>query len=94
MKILISGGGIAGLCHAYWLHAFGFKPTVIEKWPSLRNHGYMMDYFGSGHDVGTAMGINKDLKKADHNFREIIFTDKKGKRRRGGRCHEDEEPSK
>jgi len=28
-RVLISGAGITGLTLAYWLHRFGFAPTVV-----------------------------------------------------------------
>ena len=31
MRVLISGGGIAGLTLAYWLHWYGFEPTPPIK---------------------------------------------------------------
>ena len=35
MRMLISGGGVAGLTLAYWLHRYGFEPVVIEKTPQV-----------------------------------------------------------
>ncbi len=79
MKILISGAGITGLTLAYWLKKFGHEPELIEIWPELRNQGYMMDFFGSGYDVGEAMGLLEALKKVDktHGFKDLIFANAK-----------------
>ena len=41
--VLISGGGIAGLTLAYWLHHHGLQPTIVELAPHLRPEGYAID---------------------------------------------------
>ncbi len=70
MKILISGGGLAGLTLAYWLHQYGMTPVVIEQSDGLRHDGYGIDFFGSGYDVAEKMGLIEQLKtqqiKADY----------------------------
>ena len=35
-RVLISGASVAGPVLAYWLHRFGFRPTVIERVAELR----------------------------------------------------------
>lgn len=57
MRILISGGGIAGLTTAYWLHRQGYTPVVIEKAADLRRDGYGVDFYATGYDVAERMGI-------------------------------------
>ncbi|MBP1929193.1 2-polyprenyl-6-methoxyphenol hydroxylase-like FAD-dependent oxidoreductase [Methanolinea mesophila] len=52
-SVLISGGGIAGLTLAILLRESGWTPLVIEKGPSLRTEGYIMDFFGTGWDVAS-----------------------------------------
>ncbi len=37
--VLVSGAGIAGSTLAYWLKAAGFRPTLIERAPTLRTGG-------------------------------------------------------
>jgi 2-polyprenyl-6-methoxyphenol hydroxylase-like FAD-dependent oxidoreductase len=39
--VLISGAGISGPTLAFWLHAAGFKPTLIEHAPALRSTGFL-----------------------------------------------------
>jgi 2-polyprenyl-6-methoxyphenol hydroxylase-like FAD-dependent oxidoreductase len=63
MKILISGAGIAGLTLSFWLRLDGHDLTVVEKAPSLRDEGHMIDFFGSGYDVS-------ELKKNNKRFRQ------------------------
>lgn len=79
MKILISGGGIAGLTLAFWLHRLGFKPVVIEKAPKLRTEGYMIDFFGSGWDVAERMGLSEELHKERYRLNFFTFVDQHGK---------------
>jgi 2-polyprenyl-6-methoxyphenol hydroxylase-like FAD-dependent oxidoreductase len=62
MRILISGGGLAGLTLAYWLHQYGFSPVVIEQSSGLRRDGYGVDFFGSGYDVAERMGLIEQLQ--------------------------------
>ncbi len=57
MRVLISGGGIAGLTLAYWLHRYGFEPVVIEQAGAIRRDGYAIDFFGTGYDVAERMGL-------------------------------------
>ncbi|MCK5829341.1 MAG: FAD-dependent monooxygenase [Methylococcales bacterium] len=65
-KILISGAGIGSLTLAYFLKKEGFEPVIIEKSASLRDGGYMIDFFSSGIYVAEQMGIIDDLKRKDH----------------------------
>lgn len=57
MRILVSGGGLAGLTAAYWLQKQGHEPVVVENAPTLRDDGYGLDFFGAGYDVAERMGI-------------------------------------
>ena len=57
MKVLISGAGIAGPTLAYWLAHYGFEPTIVEKAPTLRTGGYIIDFWGAGFDVADRMGL-------------------------------------
>ena len=40
MRVLISGGGIAGLTLAYWLRQYDIPSVVIEQAKGLRRDGY------------------------------------------------------
>ena len=60
-NILISGAGIAGTALAFWLKKYGFKPTIIEIAPKLREGGYAIDFMGAGYDVAVKMGIADNL---------------------------------
>lgn len=77
--VLISGGGIAGLTLAYWLHHHGLKPTIIEQAPKLRPEGYAIDFAGSGWDVAERMQIIPELRQGQITAPYFIFKDGVGR---------------
>ena len=74
-RILISGGGIAGLTLAIELKRHGFDPLVIEREPGLRREGYMMDFFGTGWDVAERMGLTQALRNVRYPIDTLEFVD-------------------
>jgi 2-polyprenyl-6-methoxyphenol hydroxylase-like FAD-dependent oxidoreductase len=82
-RILISGAGIAGLTLAYWLKRYGFEPTIVEKAPTLRAGGYMIDFWGLGFDVAEKMGLLQKLGEAHYDIPELDYVDQHGKRKGG-----------
>lgn len=79
-RILISGAGVGGLTLGYFLHQKGFQPVIIERSASIRDGGYMIDFFSSGISVAEKMNIIEDLKAKDHKSNIIIQQDEKGKK--------------
>lgn len=79
-RVLISGGGIAGLTLAYFLKENGFEPVVVEKANSLRDGGYMIDFFSSGVYVIEQMGLLEILKERDHGSSIVKQYTDKGKK--------------
>jgi 2-polyprenyl-6-methoxyphenol hydroxylase-like FAD-dependent oxidoreductase len=77
-RILISGGGIAGLTLAIALKRHGFDRLVIEREPGLRREGYMMDFFGSGWDVAERMGLLPALREIRYPIDTLEFVDRAG----------------
>ncbi|MEU4191276.1 FAD-dependent monooxygenase [Kribbella sp. NPDC026611] len=61
MKVLISGGGIAGPAVAFWLRRFGFEPTVVEIAPGPRPGGQTVDLRGVSPTVAERMGIMPEV---------------------------------
>jgi len=57
MKVLISGGGIAGPTLAYWLQKSGHEVLLVEHSPRLRSGGYVIDFWGVGYDIAEKMGL-------------------------------------
>ncbi len=78
-RILISGGGIAGLTFAIELKRRGFEPLVIEREESLRREGYMMDFFGTGWDVAERMDLIEQLRAIRYPIDFLEFVDTDGK---------------
>lgn len=78
LKILISGGGIAGFTLAYWLHQQGHQPIVVEQAEALRTGGYMIDFSGTGWDVIEKMGLVSALRQKAHDFPYLIFENGQG----------------
>ncbi len=77
-RILISGGGIAGLTFAIELKRHGFDPLVIEREPAMRREGYMMDFFGTGWDVAARMGLIERLRAVRYPIDNLEFVDATG----------------
>lgn len=77
-KILISGGGIAGLTLGILLKERGYHPCVIEREPEIRTEGYMMDFFGTGWDVAERMGIVDALREIRYPIDALEFVDRHG----------------
>src|SRR4051794_20709187 len=77
--IMISGAGIAGLTLAYWLHHYGFEPTIVEQAPRLRPEGYAIDFGGSGWDVAERMELLPALRRLQSTVPFFIFKDGTGR---------------
>ncbi|WP_127127321.1 FAD-dependent monooxygenase [Georgenia sp. SYP-B2076] len=65
-RVLISGASVAGPVLAYWLHRFGFRPTVVERTAELRagGGGHAVDLFGPALDVMDWMGVGDQVERA------------------------------
>jgi 2-polyprenyl-6-methoxyphenol hydroxylase-like FAD-dependent oxidoreductase len=74
-EVLISGASIAGPTLAYWLHRYGFKPTVVERTPALRSGwgGHAVDLFGPAVDVAEWMGLLPEVMHARTMTERITF---------------------
>jgi 2-polyprenyl-6-methoxyphenol hydroxylase-like FAD-dependent oxidoreductase len=73
MKVLVSGGGIAGLTVSLRLLSGGHDLLVVEKAPSLRDEGYMLDFYGPGYDAGERMGLLPGLAGIHHPIGRLAF---------------------
>ena len=78
MKVLIAG--IAGPTLAYWLLRAGHQPTLVDRAPSLRRGGYLIDFWGAGFDVAERMGITSELNRRGYRLREARAVTKGGRR--------------
>ncbi|MFI2230345.1 FAD-dependent monooxygenase [Nocardia testacea] len=79
-NILISGAGIAGPALAFWLHRYGFHPTVVERAPTPRSGGHPVDIRGTARDVAQRMGIVDRVRAANTGARGMAFVDAAGRR--------------
>jgi 2-polyprenyl-6-methoxyphenol hydroxylase-like FAD-dependent oxidoreductase len=83
MKVLISGGGIAGPTLAYWLQKSGHEVLLVEESPQLRSGGYVIDFWGVGYDIAEKMGLIPRIRELGYQVGEVRFVDRHG-RKRGG----------
>lgn len=74
-KILISGAGIAGPCLAYWLKLYGFRPTIVERSPKIREGGYAIDVRGAGAEVAKLMGLWARIEEKDTKLSALALMD-------------------
>ncbi|MBA2287673.1 MAG: FAD-dependent monooxygenase [Ktedonobacteraceae bacterium] len=79
MRVLISGGGIAGLTLAYWLQKLAISSVVIEQANTIRRDGYAIDFFGTGYDVASRMGLIDQLRSRQIPFEALVYVNKDGK---------------
>ena len=79
MRVLISGGGIAGLTLAYWLHQYAIPAVVIEQAQAMRRDGYEIEFVGTGYDVASRMGLIDRLAARQTPIEEQAFVNKDGK---------------
>ena len=79
MRVLISGGGIAGFTVAYWLRRYGFTPAIVERAPSLLTGGYKIDVRGTALQVLRRMGIHDAVVAASTDMQDAFLVDKNEK---------------
>ena len=80
-RVLISGASVAGPVLAYWLHRFGFRPTVIERVAELRvgGGGHAVDLFGPVVELMDWMGVLPEVEQA-RTQTEVIALVRPGRR--------------
>ncbi|HEY4326698.1 MAG TPA: FAD-dependent monooxygenase [Mucilaginibacter sp.] len=79
-RVLISGASIAGPALAFWLHRYGFKPTIIERAPGIRPGGYAVDFRGTAMQVLVRMDIVDEIKKFETRAGKIMIVDENNKK--------------
>jgi 2-polyprenyl-6-methoxyphenol hydroxylase-like FAD-dependent oxidoreductase len=77
--ILISGAGLAGPALAYWLHRYGFRPTVVERAPALRDGGYKVDVRGAATEVLRRMELLNTVRAATTDMRHVTYMSDRGR---------------
>ncbi|POR34343.1 Uncharacterized protein TPAR_05484 [Tolypocladium paradoxum] len=81
LRVLISGGGIAGPALAFWLTRLGCCCTILERFPSLRTNGQQIDIREQGIDVAKRMGLLEEIRKLIIDEKGLQFVDAKGKQK-------------
>ncbi|MGW0227346.1 FAD-dependent monooxygenase [Actinopolymorpha singaporensis] len=78
--VLISGAGVAGPALAFWLARYGFRPTIVERAPALREGGYAVDFRGEAHlSVLERMGILADVRAAQTHMGAMAYVNDAGR---------------
>ncbi|PJM97169.1 FAD-dependent monooxygenase [Streptomyces sp. CB01373] len=79
-NVLVSGASIAGPALAYWLGHHGFRPTVVELAPALRQGGHAVDFRGETHlTVLERMGLITELRGVQTGGSPMRFVDELGR---------------
>ncbi|KAF5564512.1 2-polyprenyl-6-methoxyphenol hydroxylase [Fusarium phyllophilum] len=81
LRILISGGGIAGPSAAFWLSRLGHSCTVIERFSSLRTGGQQIDIRGQGIEAAKRMGILEEIRNKAVDEDGLQWVDSQGKQK-------------
>ncbi|GAP86259.2 putative FAD NAD -binding protein [Rosellinia necatrix] len=81
LRILVSGGGIAGNALAFWLSKIGHDITVVERFSNLRDTGLQLDLRGHGIEVMKRMGLQEAFRAQVSPEKGVQLVDKKGRRR-------------
>lgn len=79
MKIAINGCGVGGPTLAWWLKKYGHDPVLFEKAPTLREGGYVIDFWGTGYDIAERMGIVPVLEKDAYFIRHVKTVTSRGR---------------
>ena len=75
---LISGASIAGPALAHELTARGWRTTIVERAPQLRDEGQNIDIRGTGREVARRMGIEDAIRAANTTEVGLRFVDDRG----------------
>jgi 2-polyprenyl-6-methoxyphenol hydroxylase-like FAD-dependent oxidoreductase len=78
--ILISGASVAGPALAYWLHRYGFQPTIVEHAPTVRPGGYAIDFRGASLRVLERMGLLPEVQRKQTRIGAITIVDRNNRK--------------
>ncbi|MBF6349882.1 MULTISPECIES: FAD-dependent monooxygenase [Nocardia] len=79
LKVLISGGGIAGNAAALQLSRAGIRPTLIERAPAPRPGGQAVDLRGPSRTVAERMGLMPGIRRYQLDERGMVHVDTAGR---------------
>ena len=80
MRVLISGGGIAGPALAFWLHRAGAEVTIVEVAAGPRPGGHAVDIRGIAKGVVEKMGLLETIRENRVDERGIALVDRNNRR--------------
>jgi 2-polyprenyl-6-methoxyphenol hydroxylase-like FAD-dependent oxidoreductase len=75
---LISGASIAGPALAHELTRRGWRTTVVERSPRLRDEGQNIDIRGTGREAARRMGLEDAIREATTTEVGLRFVDERG----------------
>ena len=78
MRILIAGGGVAGLALCGLLERRGFSPLVVEKAPEFGSVGYVIVIWPSGSRILKGLGLYEKLEKIGCAFTSYNISNSRG----------------
>ena len=79
MRVLIVGGGIAGLTLCGLLQQRGFHPTLVERAPEFGDVGYVIVVWPSGSRILKGLGLYERLQEQGCAFTSYNISNYKGK---------------
>jgi 2-polyprenyl-6-methoxyphenol hydroxylase-like FAD-dependent oxidoreductase len=79
-SVLISGASVAGPALAFWLHSYGFRPTIVERAPAVRPGGYAVDFRGASVRVLERMGLLAQVQAVQTRIGAITIVDRNNKK--------------
>ncbi len=87
MRILVVGGGIAGLTLTGLLQQRGFKPTLVEQIPEYGTVGYVIVLWPSGSRILKGLGVYRSLLDVGLQFTTYNVSDERGQMLRSYSVH-------
>jgi 2-polyprenyl-6-methoxyphenol hydroxylase-like FAD-dependent oxidoreductase len=79
-SVLISGASVAGPAVAFWLHRYGFQPTIVERAPAIRPGGYAIDFRGASVQVLERMALLPEVQRMQTRIGAITIVDRNNKK--------------
>ncbi|KZM70019.1 FAD-dependent monooxygenase [Nocardia terpenica] len=78
-RAVIAGAGIAGLAAALRLHRDGWEVLVVERSPTRRSGGYVVNLVGAAYDAIARFGLVAALRPRDIGFFTTILVHADGR---------------
>jgi 2-polyprenyl-6-methoxyphenol hydroxylase-like FAD-dependent oxidoreductase len=78
MRVLIVGGGIAGLTLAALLRQRGLQPQIVEKTDRYGGVGYVLDLWPIGSRILKGLGLYPSLRERSQPMRHYLPCDARG----------------